>query len=413
MPADVLGVWLEGRQIADLEHVSDDNLRLRYSEQALDLWPQNSPIVSCSLLLSERTLSGLPYFRGLLPEGQALDAVAARAGLTVNDTFGLLARYGRDIAGALVIGREPPRVEHWDTETYTDEALSEEVGSLEDHPLGIHDDTEMSLAGLQNKMVLVRQKDGLWARPMHGRPSTHILKVEDRRWPGMVELEAACLALASHLKLTTITPELRTFGEIPCVIVDRFDRMVIDGEVERVHQEDLCQAMGIDPFLNNRGVKYQRNGGGGPGFGDIAALLDKHALHPIVELQRLAAVLAFTTSIGNADAHGKNISFLHDTTESITMAPLYDTVPTIMFPRLSREFAMSVNGEFSYDRVTLSDLVAEAVSWPLPGKLARSAITEAFDSIRDAVVEGVVQQELLSQVILDRTKNLLAGKTAH
>jgi serine/threonine-protein kinase HipA len=348
-----------------------------------------------------------------LPEGQALDAVAARAGLTINDTFGLLKRYGRDIAGALVVGNDPPSRERWGIETYTDETLAQEVGSLDDHPLGIHDDTEMSLPGLQSKMVLVRQADGTWARPLHGRPSTHILKVEDRRWPGLVEYEAACLSLAGWLELTTITPELRTFDGIPCLVVNRFDRATSDGDVERIHQEDLLQAVGVDPTLNERRVKYQRNNGGGPGLRDTASLLDQHAADPTGELRKLAAILSFTTAIGNGDAHAKNLSFLHDTPESIALAPLYDTVPTIMFRRLAREFAMSVNGEFSYDQVTVKDLVAEAVSWPLSRQMAEAAVTETLEAIREAIADGVVHHEPLSEVISDRTENLLAGNTAH
>ncbi|MEZ5261137.1 MAG: hypothetical protein R2755_05025 [Acidimicrobiales bacterium] len=35
---------------------------------------------------------------------------------------------------------------------------------------------------MQNKLLLIRD-GGAWFRPTGGRPSTHILKVEDRRFP--------------------------------------------------------------------------------------------------------------------------------------------------------------------------------------------------------------------------------------
>lgn len=45
---------------------------------------------------------------------------------------------------------------------------------------------------------------GLWGRPTHGRASTHILKVESRRHPGMAQAEADCLHLARAVVLTTV-----------------------------------------------------------------------------------------------------------------------------------------------------------------------------------------------------------------
>jgi hypothetical protein len=74
----------------------------------------------------------------------------------------MVARYGRDIAGALVV-------------LDADQDLE-----------GIHDDSELSIAGLQNKLLLVRLDDGGWARPVAGSPSTHILKLDSQSHPGVV-----------------------------------------------------------------------------------------------------------------------------------------------------------------------------------------------------------------------------------
>lgn len=102
------------------------------------------------------------------------------------------------------------------------------MGGLEDRPLAIYDDSELSLAGLQHKLLLVATEDG-WGRPVGGRPSTHILKLEDRRYPGMVTLEAACLRLARAIDLTTVDVSVERFSELDCLIVSRFDRAV-DGD---------------------------------------------------------------------------------------------------------------------------------------------------------------------------------------
>ena len=93
---DRLQVWLDGLHVADIERRgrNDTRLRLRYTEQALDRWPRNTPLISCSLPLSDRPADAFPFAVGLLPEGDALAALAARARISVADTFGLLERYG-------------------------------------------------------------------------------------------------------------------------------------------------------------------------------------------------------------------------------------------------------------------------------------------------------------------------------
>lgn len=49
--ASSLGVWLGGTRVAELEQPRRSRVRLRYTEEALAAWPQNSPVVSCSLPL--------------------------------------------------------------------------------------------------------------------------------------------------------------------------------------------------------------------------------------------------------------------------------------------------------------------------------------------------------------------------
>jgi serine/threonine-protein kinase HipA len=412
MPAESLPVWLGDNQVAVLEKRAWNDLRCRYTAAALERWPLNSPVLSCSLLLGPRPMRALPFLRGLLPEGQALATLAARAGVSVNDTFELLARYGRDIAGALVFAEDAPDESAWGIEPYDDESLAEEIGSLDDHPLGVHDDSELSLAGLQNKLLLVRRPDGTWARPLHGYPSTHILKVEDRRFPRLAALEADCLSLAHHAGLSSVDPHAQTIGGIPCVVVRRFDRVESPQGIRRVHQEDLCQALAIDPGANRGRAKYQRGGGGGPGLRDAASLLDLYAAEPAVQLRRLVAVTAFTVAIGNADAHGKNIAFVHPRAGEIELAPLYDVVPTIMWPTLRRELAMSVNGRFGMDEISLEHISAEGVSWALPERDVANAAIEVLRSLRAAVDGAVGVSDELAHVVSARVESLLAGDVA-
>src|SRR5207244_876357 len=99
--------------------------------------------------------------------------------------------------------------------------------------LALHDDSELSLAGLEDKILLVRVLDG-WARPIHGYPSTHILKVDNRIHRGTVVLEHDCLHLARRAGIPAPDSQLIKIGDADCIVVERYDRTVIGGVVHRV-----------------------------------------------------------------------------------------------------------------------------------------------------------------------------------
>jgi serine/threonine-protein kinase HipA len=410
---DSLGIWLDGTRIADLEQARWPQIRLRYSDEALERWPQNSPVVSCSLPLARRPADSYSFCVGLLPEGQALATVAAQAGVAANDVFGLLARYGRDVAGALVIGREGPVPRDGGVEPYDEHGLAAEVEGLEEHPLGTHEDSELSLAGIQDKLLLVRLPDGRWGRPLNGRPSTHILKREDTRFPGLVEAERECLALARAVDLTTVEAETHQLGGYDCLIVSRFDRVVAEeGEVRRVHQEDLCQALGIDPNGARGRAKYEQ-GRVGPSLRQLAEVLDAYAEDPLGELDRLVAVVTYTVAIGNADAHGKNLALLHPTPEAVSLAPLYDTVPTTLWSRLRSDAAMAIGGQVALGDVSVEDIVREAIRWHHPAERARRVATETLARLVAAVEEEVIPPTgEVAAMVTARAGALLAGHPA-
>ena len=406
MASRQLGVWLHGHHVAEITTKGPGQITCRYTAEAQDRWPGGVPLLSCSLPLgSARYRNAKTWFRGLLPEGQALQAMADRARVPTYDTFGMLARFGRDVAGAVVVADQDPGPRPGTVEPYSAEALDEEVAGLEDRPLALHDDSELTLPGLQNKLLLIDLGDRRWGRPVGGRPSTHILKVEDRRYPGLVTMEAACLRLARSVGLTTVDVTVERFAEIDGLIVSRFDRRTVDGTVVRVHQEDTCQALGRDPEAQERRGKYEAHGG--PAFVEVADLLDRYAQDPLDELARLVRVVAFTTAIGNADAHGKNLAFVHEPTGSVRLAPLYDTVPTALWPRLPTRAAMRVNGRPTLGEVTIDDIVAEAQRWRLDSARAEAAAVSTLQELRTSVSEDESLPDQLSAYVSRRCNALL------
>ncbi len=407
--ADRLGVWLDGVRIAELTPGKDGSIGARYSEEALGSWPQNSPVISCSLPLGPRQQPAVSFCRGLLPEGNALQTLAHQAGLATSDTYGLLERYGRDVAGALIISEAEPTEREFGVERYSDESLRDAAEDLGDHPLGSHDDSELSLAGLQDKLLLVDLGKRGWGRPIHGRPSTHILKLDDLRRPGLIDAEAECLRLAHAVGLTGIEIQLRTVGESRCLIVSRFDRAAGRDGVRRIHQEDLCQALGIDPSERDGRAKYE--GAGGPALKQAAALLDSYASDVEAQLNRLVASVTFTVLIGNADAHGKNLAFLHPAPGEIELAPLYDTVPTVLWPKLRREAAMSIGAQVSLPDVTLEDIVREARIWRHPADQAEESARNTIAAVNEALDQGVIEGgSKVAKFVRKRTRQLLGRK---
>jgi serine/threonine-protein kinase HipA len=402
-----LGVWMEGLLVAELTPRRPWELHCQYTAEALARWPHSAPVLSCSLPLEDRRMNASVFADGLLPEGQHRQALSAELKVASNDIYSLLRRFGRDVAGALVIAAEEPSARTPEAIPYTRDLLEQEVIGLPDRPLAIHDDSELSIAGLQDKLLLVRIPDGGWRRPAHGYPSSHILKVDDPLRPGLVAAEAECLKLAARVGLTNVEVELDTIAERPCLIVSRFDRRIdTNGTVRRTHQEDLCQALARSPNAARGRGKYQD--AGGPSLQEAADLLDRYAAKPQDQLDRLLAATTFTVLVGNADAHGKNLALLHPTPETIELAPLYDTVPTVLWPKLRKRGAMSIAGRWDLGAITVENLLDEAGAWRHPRERARTVVTETAERLRAAAIELETESEV-TRYVIERAERLLAS----
>lgn len=392
---DRLEVVLHGEVVAHLEERRrTGRILLTHTELARERWPARTPIVSCSLPVSDHGQDATAFLEGLLPEGAARATLAARRDLVASDTWGLLVAYGRDVAGALVIRRpddgDPratPLAEPHAEPYASEEDLATDVAELGDRPLGLRDDSELSLAGMQEKLLLVAS-DGPtgWARPAAGLPSTHILKPDPAAHPGVVVREAEALRIAERAGLSTIAPQLVELGGRTCLVVERYDRTVTGGTVRRIHQEDLLQAVGRPPSAAHGRAKYQEHGG--PGYRDLARILLERAEDPDAQLDVLIGVLVFTVLIGNSDAHAKNVSILLDPPGQVRLAPLYDTVPTMLFPRLQVRCAMWVGGVHrSLEDVTRADLIGEVAgrdAWRVPADRAEELVGRWVTTVADA-----------------------------
>ena len=386
-----LHVEMHGEVIAHLrERRKQRRIELTHTELALDRWEARLPVISCSLPVSPRPQDATPFLDGLLPEGQARAVLATQRDLLASDTWGLVAAYGRDIAGALVIrdpDADPKRREPHVVAYDSIDALGAAIADLPEHPLGAHDDSELSLAGLQDKLLLVATDSATgWGRPVGGLPSTHVCKPDPLTHPGVVVREAEALRLARAVGLTSIDAQVTEVDGRPCLIVDRYDRRTEDGTTRRIHQEDLLQAVGEDPAARHGRIKYQSHGG--PGFRDIATLLIERAPDPDAELRALVGAMVFTVLIRNSDAHAKNISLLLDPPGTVRLAPLYDTVPTMLFKGLKVRCAMWIGGVHRpLEDVTHEALVQEVAGrqgWRIPNARTVELVDGWVQTIADA-----------------------------
>jgi serine/threonine-protein kinase HipA len=262
------------------------------------------------------------FFDNLLPEGVIRDALAKGASLDRRNTWGLLERFGQEMAGALtVLAHDSP----YPTDSYlrpvSQAALREMIDRARTGKtplLAAFGTQHMSLAGVQEKLAIHMKEDSSMWLPEGVAASTHILKPDNFNgdFPFCPANEWLCMNLASALGLPAPKVNLLRLPE-PVYVIERFDRRVTNNDVSRIHHIDLCQVCGVWS-----GKKYEDHGG--LGIADLIATLD-HSSRPALDLDRALSWIVFNYLIGNNDAHAKNLSFLMGK-EKTAIAPFYDLV---------------------------------------------------------------------------------------
>ena len=379
--AEQLAVWLYGERVALIDR-ERGRPRLVYTEDALHQYPLGTPLLSLSLpVVNRRYTQGIvrPFLDGLLPEGEARRLIARDVKVRPDDTFGLIEALGRDCAGAMVIQPvdDPPPLH---PTTATAEPLEpgeidQLIKDLRNAPLGVGGRVRISLAGVQEKLVLTRMPDGSWGRPVDGTPTTHILKPDVATYPQTVENEVFCMRLAKYLAVDVAEVEMTEIADRNLIVVKRFDRHVSsDGSVERIHQEDFCQALGLSPD-----VKYEEDGG--PSLQRIAGILG--SVTAPGSLEKLLQAVTFNALIGNGDAHAKNFSLLHHASGALTLAPLYDLLCTLHYG--DDRLAMYIDNVHRTSRVTTERIVNEAARWGLARDHSLTIIENLLTKAPDAI----------------------------
>jgi len=284
------------------------------------------------------------FFANLLPEGPVLDTLLQLRRLPRGNLYRLLEAFGRECAGAFAIVPEEEAAAAAPVDRYRDyprETLIEDLARLRENIplLGSHAELRLSLAGAQNKIPVRYAEGRLWL-PEGGAASTHILKPAlqpARLFPDSVLNEAFCLRLAGGIGLPVPAVTVLHDPE-PLLLVERYDRHLVAGRIERLHQLDLCQIAGVLPAN-----KYEADGG--PGYQQCFGLIDDWSAAPAVDRLQLVDWMLLNYLIGNADAHAKNLSMLYGTNGTLRLAPAYDLLATGYWKELNDQMAMKIGGE--------------------------------------------------------------------
>ncbi|MDE2437497.1 MAG: type II toxin-antitoxin system HipA family toxin, partial [Sphingomonadales bacterium] len=281
----------------------------------------------------------LPWLMNLLPEGEPLRAMTRAVGVAPEDALGLIAETGNDLAGALSIAPQQPRGEPGYRPIPNANALERIIEELPARPFLIGEEgVSMSLAGAQDKLP-VALIYGQLAVPINGAPSTHILKPDNPRLPGSVQNEALCMVLARRIGLNVAPVTTGISGGRSYLLVGRYDRAGTGYEVQRLHQEDFCQALARPPA-----AKYEFNGTGtrGPSIADLFALVRQHMTAR--DITSLLDAVILNIAIGNVDSHAKNYSILLGP-GAPQLAPLYDLMSGLAWPNITQNHAQAIGGQ--------------------------------------------------------------------
>jgi serine/threonine-protein kinase HipA len=413
---DTLTVILDDAIAGTITRLSGGRLRFDYDDGYRAL-PSATPL-SVSMPKSVRTYSDgtiSPWLWGLLPDNDAVLARWARDFHTSASPFALLSTpIGHDCAGAVRFALSEnvnELVAQPGTITWLSEhEVAQRLRELQEDTtswLGRDFSGQFSLAGAQAKTALLFQ-EGRWGLPSGSAATSHILKPAVAGFDDHDLNEHLCLDAARRAGLVVARTRVEQFDDESAIVVERYDRRLVDGKLIRIHQEDVCQALGVHPER-----KYQNRGGPGPG--DVAQLLrdvmPARAARDAV--WRFFEALAWNWLIVGTDAHAKNYSLLLSAAEA-RLAPLYDIASALPYDDTHERklrFAMQVGGDY---RVLpyQNPWPAAARELGLDPDAAQQRLLELTRRAPDAFAESAAAPEvtILERPLPERLVSLVAAR---
>jgi serine/threonine-protein kinase HipA len=391
-----LVAYLDGRHVGTLSEDNDlwtfeYDPRWARAPDSFDL----SPSLQRSQLLHRDGASERPvqwYFDNLLPEEQLREALSKEARIDGEDAFALLEYFGAESAGSLVLlPPEKDSDEPGSLRSLSDDELCQRIRNLSRATLSSGAPKRMSLAGAQNKLLVVYRGGELF-EPVGGEPSTHILKpnhVSDD-YPASVINEYLIMRLAHEVGLQ-VPPVWRRYTPEPVYIVERFDRRLDStGHTRRRHIIDACQLLN-----KSRAFKYKT-----ATLETLAAIVELCRNRASTRL-RLYRWLVINLLVANNDNHLKNLSFMVSS-EGIELSPAYDLLSTGTYHTRvfaseranwpAVELAIALPGASTFGGVTRESILSAGEILGLPRRVGTRELDRLIRDLPlalDAVVRQV------------------------
>ncbi len=411
-----LRVFLDTRQVGRLVRDARGRLSLVYD----DAWRtrEDAHPVSLSMPLAQKEHGHSvvnPFVWGLLPDNEIiLERWAKRFHVSARNAFALLGHVGDDCAGAvrfLPADADAPGTHG--AVTWLDEkqiaARLRELRSDVSAWRSPEDAGQFSLGGAQPKTALLF--DGRrWGVPSGLFATTHILKPGIADLDGHAENEHFCLDLARALGIPAVTSQVMRFEDEVAIVVERYDRRRSRGELVRIHQEDLCQALAVHPVK-----KYENDGG--PGVRAVVELLRSASNAPTEDVNTFLDAVALNWLIGGTDAHAKNFSILIGGRGRVRLAPLYDVASVLPYAR-GRErklkLAMKIGGKYRLHEIGLHAWTRLARELKLDPEHVRIRVLDLSDALPDQLADVVrrARAEGLRHPILSTLASTLKARAA-
>lgn len=318
-----------------------------------------------------------PVLSNLLPEGALRELLAQYLKIHIDNEFGLLARLGQDLPGALIVtAAEPDDIPGYVLAPRA-KAIKADMQSYAKH---------FSLAGVQMKFSM-RKRDGRYRIAESGDLGNWIIKTPSTRHKlvPLNEFTAMQLAKIAGIRIPDIRlVEMEVIDKLPAInlpdekfafAIRRFDR---EGQ-KRVHAEDFAQIL----------ARYSWQKYDGPNYEQIGKIIYQYTGENLKNAQQFARRLLVNILLGNGDAHLKNWSLIYPDAVTPELSPAYDIVATHVYMDGEREYALNLGRNKDWYKVTFGHFRAWADKAGIPWRAIKPQLDDTLDKARSLWPESL------------------------
>lgn len=369
---------LDGRavQVADVLKAGRRAARLLRTENGIEFsylesYLEDGVAVATTLPLSSeprfyRAGAVPPFFAGMLPEGRRLFALRREVKTSADDELSLLLAVGADLIGDVQV------VPEGEIPIQPDPLISVETSFSEisfDKVLGEAGFIDRSgIPGVQEKASA-----GMISVPASRAGDRYLLKVDPPEYQHVVENEYYFINLARAAGINCVEADLVTDADgRKGLLVQRFDRITVDGTARSLACEDACQLLGLWPADKYNVTSEQ-----------VADAISRVCPARPVAARDVFRQFTFAWLTGNGDVHAKNLSVRQDELGEFRVAPAYDLPSTL--PYRDFDLALPIQGKkHGLSRRVMCEF-ADATG--IPRKAAEKIIDEMLDATERVIVD--------------------------